>query len=281
MRFAEAFMDPTCFSRAARRGGCGKAGGDMRLRLALAVMLLGLALPHRALAWGASGHSIVAEIAQRHLEPAVLAKVKGLLGGEISLASIASWADDVRPHETATTNWHFVDIPYDAARFDPARDCQESDKGDCVINAIARLRKTLADASQSKEGRLRALKFLVHFLGDIHQPLHCAERSHDRGGNDVMVFFFGTRVALHAVWDTEIIQKRVFNWGDYVRYLEEEWLPRENASALAQGEPVSWALESHAAAVQMVYALPGTSISMTTTTRRPYPSWTASWLPRV
>lgn len=228
-----------------------------RLLPLLVVMMAGLTLPQAALAWGASGHAIVAELAQRRLQPGPLAKVKALLGGEVSLASIASWADDVRPHETATTNWHFVDIPYDASRYDPARDCQVRPTGDCVIEAISRLRAVLADASQPREARARALKFLVHFVGDIHQPLHCAERNHDRGGNDVMVFFFGNRVALHAVWDTSIIEKRVYNWGEYVRYLEEEWFPQQDGARLADGGPVEWALESHAAAVRAVYAIPG------------------------
>jgi hypothetical protein len=233
-----------------------KRGRQSQLLGSLFVSLC-LALPHAALAWGASGHAIVAELAQRRLEPGALAKVKELLGGETSLASIASWADDVRPHETETSNWHFVDIPYDASRYDPARDCQRSPMGDCVIEAIARLRTTLADASQSREGRARALKFLVHFVGDLHQPLHCAHRNHDRGGNDVMVFFFGERVALHKVWDTSIIDRRVFNWGEYVRYLEEEWFPQQDAAKLARGGPIDWALESHAHAVKDVYAIPG------------------------
>jgi hypothetical protein len=239
----------------ARIGWCERRRQDTLLATLAASLCL--AVPQPALAWGASGHAIVAELAQRRLEPGPLAKVKALLGGEVSLASIASWADDVRPHETETSNWHFVDIPYDASRYDPARDCQESPRGDCVIQAIGRLRGVLADGSQSREARARALKFLVHFVGDIHQPLHCAERSHDRGGNDVMVFFFGNRVALHAVWDTSIIDKRVFNWGEYVRYLEEEWFPKEDAAKLAKGGPVDWALESHAIAVKVVYAIPG------------------------
>jgi hypothetical protein len=227
------------------------------LPLATLFVSLCLALPHAALAWGASGHAIVAEIAQRRLEPGPSAKVKELLGGEVSLASIASWADDVRPRETETTNWHFVDIPYDASRYDPARDCQRSPIGDCVIEAIARFRTILADASQSREARARALKFLVHFVGDIHQPLHCAHRNHDRGGNDVMVFFFDERVALHKVWDTSIIDRRVFNWGEYVRHLEEEWFPQQDAAKLAKGGAIDWALESHALAVKVVYAIPG------------------------
>jgi hypothetical protein len=209
------------------------------------------------MAWGASGHAIVAELAQRRLEPGPSAKVKELLGGEVSLASIASWPDEVRTREPETTNWHFVNIPYDASRYDPARDCQRLPMGDCVIEAIARSRATLADALQSREGRARALKFLVHFVGDLHQPLHCAHRNHDRGGNDVMVYFFDERVALHKVWDTSIIERRVFNWGEYVRYLEEEWFPQQDAAKLAKGGPIDWALESHAHAVKFVYAIPG------------------------
>jgi hypothetical protein len=231
----------------------------MRRSRWLIALFLVICAPNVALAWGASGHSIVAEIAQRRLEPGVLAKVKELLGGEVALASIASWADDVRPKERKTTNWHFVDIPYDAERYDPARDCQASEEtGDCVINALKRLRQTLGDAAAAKEERARALKFIVHFVGDIHQPLHCAERNHDRGGNDVVVWFLKDRMALHAVWDYGVIDKHVFNWGEYVREIMEEWLPKQNIAELEKGEPVDWALESHDLAVAVVYnKLPG------------------------
>jgi hypothetical protein len=212
---------------------------------------------HYAAGWGSRGHSIVAEIAQRRLEPSAQQKVKELLGADVSLASIASWADEIRLLRPDTYNWHFVDIPYEANGFDPARDCKATPKGDCVVNGIQRLRQTLIDPSKGKRDRAEALMFLVHFVGDIHQPLHCAERNGDKGGNQVAVTFFGQNSNLHKVWDFGLIDRRTLDWSEYVMYLEQNWLPGHDVADLEGGEPADWAWEAHQAAVNVAYALPG------------------------
>jgi hypothetical protein len=175
------------------------------MRIACFVVLLVLAPLEQALAWGQEGHSIIAEIAQRRLDPDTLRKINALLGGEVSLASIASWADDYRALHRETAGWHFVDIPFDQSVYDPKRDCNP-DKGDCVIHAIARFQAAVSDCSKPLSDRSEALKFLVHFVGDVHQPLHVetrfgADGKDDRGGNDVPVTFFGQKTNLHALWD--------------------------------------------------------------------------------
>jgi hypothetical protein len=214
-----------------------------------------LAPLHEAVGWGASGHSIVAEIAQRRLHPRALRQVKRLLGGEKSLASIASWADDIVLLRPNTLNWHFVNIPYGAADYVPARDCAETPKGDCVINAIARSRAILADARAPAQQRSEALKFLVHFVGDVHQPLHSTDRN-DAGGTKVAVTFFGTPMSLHAAWDYGIIDKHTFDWGQYVDEIERDWIAGKDLARLQRGSPVDWALEAHKLAVDVVYVLP-------------------------
>jgi len=214
-----------------------------------------LAPVHEAVGWGASGHSTVAEIAQRRLHPYARRQVKRLLGGEKSLASIASWADDIVLLRPNTFNWHFVNIPYDAADYVPARDCADTPKGDCVINAIARSRAVLADARAPAQQRAEALKFLVHFVGDLHQPLHVTDRD-DAGGNKVAVTFFGTPMSLHAVWDYGIIDKHTFDWGQYVDEIERNWIAGKDLVRLQRGSPVDWALDAHKLAVDVVYVLP-------------------------
>jgi hypothetical protein len=217
--------------------------------------------PCRKPARGAIADAVVAELGQRRLEPAVLQKVKTLLGGEISLASLASWPDGVRLLRPETTNWHFVDIPYEATAYDAAEHCKPSPKGDCVIAAIRRLRDVLRDNAASAQDRKEALIFLVHFLGDIHQPLHCAERNNDSGGNKVAVIFLDRgghphETNLHAVWDEAIIDKRVYDWGEYVRIVEDDWLKGRDIAALQAGELEDWAWKTHLAAVQVAYDLP-------------------------
>src|SRR5581483_11849536 len=124
--------------------------------------------------------SIVAEIAQRRLSPAAVQAVEQALGRGHSLASVASWADDVRDIAPQTYNWHFVDIPIAADAYDPARDCAPGPKGDCVIAELDRLSDQLQCGTDAE--KLDALKFAVHFVGDVHQPLHTVLE--EKGGND-------------------------------------------------------------------------------------------------
>ena len=226
----------------------------MMARAILLTFLFALAPLDQAASWGASGHSIVAEIAQRRLHPQVLARIEDLLGGAVSLASIASWADDLAQRRPDTVNWHFVNIPYAATDYDPGRDCKPTPKGDCVINAIARSRAMLENRSAPKQQRAEALMLLIHFVGDVHQPLHAIDRN-DEGGNKVAVTFFDAPMSLHAVWDIGLIEKRTYDWGQYVTMLESDWLPGKDIRALQHGTPVDWALEAHAAAVDVAYVL--------------------------
>ena len=231
-------------------------------RLIFFVGLL-LAPLHAALAWDQEGHSIVAELAQRRLSPAALASVKQILGGEISLASIASWADEVRDQRPETYNWHFVDIPLSQTTYDANLYCRDvGGKGDCAINAIERSRTTLADGTASNEQRAEALKFLVHFVGDLHHPLHTV--GDNRGENGLVVSFFTDPTGrkrdttnLHAVWDSGLIRNQFWAWGAYVQWIESNWLPGKDVAQLSAGTPVDWALEAHRIAID--YACAGIS----------------------
>jgi S1/P1 Nuclease len=230
----------------------------MRTMCIAAVATMAVLNPARA--WGPEGHSIVAEIAQRHLSPAAASKVHDVLGGNISLASIASWADDARELVPKSYNWHFVDIPLDATNYDPARDCQDLPRGDCVINAIARNKMVLADAQASPKDRQEALKFIVHFIGDVHQPLHTVKDY--VGGNEFPVTFFVDPVKkkrettnLHSVWDNNLIKVTVWDWGAYVTRIEEGWLPGKDVETLSGGSPVDWALAAHKIAVDVAFTV--------------------------
>src|SRR5215471_3597158 len=193
--------------------------------------------PMSASAWGPEGHSIVAEIAQRriaHETPAVMDKIQKILGPGASLASIASWADDYRDEDQATSNWHFVDIPIASSVYDPTSQCKATPKGDCIIAELDRLRSGELRCKKGDEQK-KALMFAVHFLGDIHQPLHTVHEN--SGGNtiDVLVFMHGARCKkdcrisptatnLHAAWDVNLITMTVWDWGAYVTRLEKGWL---------------------------------------------------------
>lgn len=142
------------------------------LGLALALMLL---VPAACHAWGGEGHQLVALIAEDHLTPQAKAAVKELLdGAQISDAEVASWADQIRRERRETAPWHYVNIPHDAQGFDRQRDGRD---GDNIIDALERQAKILPDKSAPREQRQEALKWVVHLVGDLHQPLHCAERN--------------------------------------------------------------------------------------------------------
>jgi hypothetical protein len=183
--------------------------------------VLTCALSGQALGWGQEGHSIVAEIAQHRLSAEAAAIVEQLLGKGHSLASIASWADDTRDTRLETTNWHFVDIPLARDDYNEAADCHPTDedkKGDCIVAELKRLRNDLRCATGDK--KIDALKFAVHFVGDIHQPLHAVlERT---GGNDIIIDLFArggtctgscvpqhTYMKFHAAWDSGLIMRTV------------------------------------------------------------------------
>jgi hypothetical protein len=168
-----------------------------------------LLLPSVLFAWSGDGHQIVALIAEDHLTPQAQAGIHELLGKDVNIpdAEIASWADNYRREHRETAPWHYVDIPVDAETFDEGRDGKN---GNNVIDKIGDFEKVLVDKTAPIEKRAEALKFLVHLVGDPHQPLHCADRHGDRGGNSRLVFYLDRPRAtnLHMVWDSTILIQR-------------------------------------------------------------------------
>src|SRR5205085_7822821 len=198
-------------------------------------------MPGRALAWGSEGHQITALVAYMLLTPRAQKNLAAFLEGR-KITEVATWPDDIkRPgkgcvtpgaagcnpeYRPETAQWHFVDIPLEADQYDPKADyCRSTRYGDCIVPAIEDFRDLLsrstkrAFASNGDEQKRKlhdALGFLVHFLGDIHQPLHCAERNHDAGGNNVPVTWDGEPKYtydqvwnLHAVWDEYLVERNI------------------------------------------------------------------------
>jgi len=214
-----------------------------KLRLFLSFLLSA----YPAFSWGPEGHNLVARLAAAHLNPAAAAQVKAILGPGASPASVSSWADQVRSSRRETAPWHFIDIPITQPHLDMTRDCP---KGDCVIAKIEDFRKVLADAAATPEQRNEALRFLVHFVGDMHQPLHCADNN-DRGGNEVRVDFFGRNMNLHSVWDSGLLGRMPPE--DQLFAQLSKHLTEGRARKLGKGGPRDWAEEIHKTAVKVIY----------------------------
>jgi len=218
------------------------------LRMTLALLFTLLIAIDAALAWGPEGHSAVARIAAQNLTPQARDKIQALLTPHETLAVISSWADDVRNDHPETGPWHYIDIPLAASAIDMARECPS---GNCVVQKIEDFEAVLKDKSASEASRREALEFVVHYVGDLHQPLHCSDNN-DKGGNMVQVIFFGRPDNLHAVWDSGII-RREKQWGDQLATTLNQRITPEQKKAWARGSVQDWALESHAVAVKVVY----------------------------
>jgi hypothetical protein len=225
-------------------------------------LLFFLAAPPAARAWGEKGHTIVAKIAELNLSDRAKAGIQQLLDDRsIADPRLASWADLIRhsgPYQhiyPGNAGWHFIDVPFDATQIDDDRDCKNNG---CVVAAIERFRKDMVDSSKAVGKRKEALLFVVHFLGDVHQPLHCAQRNNDRGGNSRSVSYLGSHdhhLNLHAVWDTNLVEAALGGLDpvDKAWRLNQQ-ITSQQRQDWSQGIPRDWAWESHQLATRNAYA---------------------------
>ena len=243
----------------------------LRMLSRRAVLLAAALLPCAAApahAWGPQGHKLVAMVAMEHLTPIAKRNVKFLLGKE-TLADVASWPDVYRPLETQTGPWHYVDIP-EGDTYDRSRDCPTqpgvkagttNDKlRDCVVDRILFFEGRVGDASLDPADRATALKYLVHFVGDIHQPLHTT--GIQKGGNGIAVSVFGSTTCgkypcnLHSVWDSGLILHRELSDAKYLSLLNREFAA--NAPAAQPDDPAAWANEGNALVPELMLPQNGT-----------------------
>jgi len=210
-------------------------------------LILVAALPTVGFAWGVEGHHIAADIAEQYLEPEAARQVHELLDLEnvTTLADVSTWADDIRRQRPQTGRWHYVNIPIHPQNgpsgYDAVRDCPDDN---CVVAKIDEFAVVLGDKSAQPRERLEALKFLVHFVADIHQPFHCAD-DHDRGGNDTHVSFLGRNTTLHALWDSGLLQAAAIpDEREYALKLAQSIKPA-NLDRWRRGTASDWATESY------------------------------------
>src|SRR5579862_1881119 len=241
-------------------------------------MLLLLASPS-AHAWGCKGHEVVAIIAEAHLTPAAKAMAyKILTAGPIDpslpryckepnldvFTDASTWADDERQIKPETFQWHFIDIPRGAPESLISQFCPPVTG--CITSALAAQIEILRNASASPQSRADALRYVIHFLGDIHQPLH-ATTNNDQGGNCVPVTFFGKAPRerntsaesyspnLHGIWDTNIIDQFSPNETPQQlgQKLDSQFATTEDAWIQEPVDFRKWAWQSHQLAESTVY----------------------------
>lgn len=223
----------------------------MRLLAVVVTLIIALSWPHAAQAWGPLGHRLVARLAHAQLAPPAQAEVERLLASEglESLADIANWADELRGTDPGlgrrSARWHYINLGELDCRYDAQAACRD---GNCVVAAINAQAAILGDRSRSDAERLQALKFLVHFVGDAHQPMH-AGYARDRGGNTVQLQLHGRGTNLHAVWDTPLLRSAGLREDAYFTRLQpaRDRLPA-SAIRYTHTAPARWAEQSCAIA---------------------------------
>jgi hypothetical protein len=210
--------------------------------------LVAILTPSPALAWGAEGHEIAAAIALRELTPAARNEVGRLLGAPVMMVHDASWADEIRDSRPETGAWHYVDIPLWAGSYDAQRDCGD---GACVVAQIGDDLRVLSDRRAPDGARAEALRFLIHFVADVHQPLH-AEDNDDKGGNQVHLRLGRERASLHKLWDVDVVEPLGPDPDAIAESIERDLSPGQRKD-WQSGTSARWANEAHAIAREHIY----------------------------
>jgi nuclease S1 len=248
--------------------------------LALSLFAASMLAPGSAAAWGDRGHEVTALIAYRHLTPKARERLDALLASDddtltpADFASRTTWADKYRSAHRETAAWHFINIEIDGVAIDGvgieptiAAACfglphlaagQPASSGpaqDCIVNKIDEFFEELKSPATQPAERLLALKFLIHFIGDLHQPLHAADHD-DRGGNCIALSPPPTPQEnnLHAYWDVGAVAAL----GDSAREIAsalDSQISVEDMQAWTRGNSRTWTLESYVLAKQDAYAL--------------------------
>lgn len=212
------------------------------MRNLIAACAAALALsPTPALAWGKTGHRVVGQIADAHLSSRARAAVKRILGTE-TMAEASNWPDfmksDPAPFWQKTASpWHYVEIPagktHDEVGAPPEGD---------AVTALERFSATLRDRKATADEKRMALRFVIHIIGDLAQPLHTGNGT-DRGGNDVKVTWFGKPTNLHSVWDSSLVDEEQLSFSEMASWLNPRITPAD-VKAWSSTDPAVWMADS-------------------------------------
>jgi len=202
--------------------------------------------------WGQTGHRVVGVIAQQHLTPKAQSRIDELLEGR-SLAEISTYGDDIKsdPKYKSLNPWHYVNLPLET----PYSDATKNPKGD-VVMAIKKSVAEIKNPNTTKEEKVFYLKLLVHFVGDVHQPMHVG-RAEDRGGNNIRLQWFGQSTNLHWLWDSQLINSHGMSYTELARDLKP--LSSQAVEEIQKQPLEKWVEESHSLANTIYEASPPNS----------------------
>jgi hypothetical protein len=242
-------------------------------KLTFGLVLAGICLHLQVVVgWSAEGHRAVALIAEQQLKQMnALGKVNAILQG-VTLVQIATCADEIRDFEkdhrnvlssacktvfpapatiTGTSRWHFVNIPFPSVN--PATDVNKACSSECVLTKIRNFGAVLSDKNAKAFEKRQAISWLVHFIGDVHQPLHAIVRNNDSGGNDEQVSFNHEQMSLHHLWDESLVARIKTNPSALVTELAKDITTEASAEKNKKTTPTEWAVQSFGFAHDLAY----------------------------
>ena len=206
-------------------------------------------------AWGLTGHRIVAEIAQHHLSSKAQRNIKKLFG-EQKMAYYANWPDFIKSDTTGvwkeTSSWHYVNIN-PQKNFVQFKDSLSIQKSPNLYTQIRILSDKIKDKNVSDKDKKEALIFLIHLVGDLHQPLHVG-RAEDLGGNKINVTYFGQNTNLHSLWDSKLVDDQKYTYTEFANLLDVK--SKDEVKQIQSGTLEEWLFDSHKIANSIYYQTP-------------------------
>jgi hypothetical protein len=196
--------------------------------------------------WGPTGHRTVGEIANKHLTSKAKREIKKLLKGE-SLALVSTFGDEIKSDKRYDKyyTWHYINMPMEAD-YDVSKQNPDGD----LVSGIAYCKSVIKDQNASDEDKAFYLKLLIHFIGDLHQPMHVGLEE-DKGGNDFKVQWFYKDSNLHSVWDSKMIDDYGMTYSELSK--NAEVLTKDQIKELQKGSVIDWVNDTHKLS-RVVYA---------------------------
>lgn len=216
----------------------------MRRYLFFILLYVLLSFSSNIFAWGTTGHRTIAEIAERNLTCKAKRNVKKLLDNQ-HMAYWSNWADFIKSDTTGrwdnTHVWHFVNAPKGGTRQEYVEHIKNAGQGN-LYSAVLHLETVLKDKKNPIAERREALIFLIHLVGDMHQPMH-AGREEDRGGNFIKLTWFGQKTNLHSLWDSKLVDNEKYSYTEYAAVLNV--ISKKDKKRIQEGTVEDWLYDSH------------------------------------
>ena len=199
--------------------------------------------------WGKTGHRVVAEVASKYISKNTRISLDEILQGQ-SLAYVSTYADEIKSDKKYSkyNAWHYANLNLN----ETYQSSYKNPNGD-IVKAIKKCTEILKSKFSTKKEKQFYLKLLVHFVGDLHQPLHLGKKE-DKGGNDIYITWFGKKSNLHRLWDSDIIDSSKFSFSELSRNLPA--ISIEKRKKITSGSLDSWIQETHTLTRKIYIELP-------------------------